>query len=97
MIFGLFPKGAEPVTQRKHYDRPFLQLMEHTSKLKINFLNQLLFCFYPLYFIIKYEGNMPLILAFINMVSTKRLYVIEFGHIIELLVVIKRTFILLEE
>ena len=31
------------------------------------------------------------------MVSTKRLYVIELGHIIELLVVIKRTFILLEE
>ena len=40
---------------------------------------------------------MSLILAFINMVSTKRLYVIELGHIIELLVVIKRTFILLEE
>ena len=37
------------------------------------------------------------ILAFINMVSTKRLYVIELGHIIELLVVIKRAFILLEE
>ena len=37
------------------------------------------------------------ILALTNTVSTKRLYVIELGHIIELLVVIKRTFILLEE
>ena len=37
------------------------------------------------------------ILALTNTVSTKRLYVIELGHIIELLAVIKRTFLLLEE
>ena len=41
--------------------------------------------------------TLGLILAFINTVSTKRLYVIDLGHIIELLVLIKRTFILLEE
>ena len=40
---------------------------------------------------------MQVIFAFINVVSTKILYIIELGHMIELLVIIKRTIIMLEE
>ena len=40
---------------------------------------------------------MQVIFAFINVVSTKILYIIELGYMSELLVIIKRTFIMLEE